>query len=148
MITSFSGPYRFLSNFYPSIVAYEGMRFSTVEHAYQAAKTLDERERLWIASRPYPALAKKAGKSVTLRRGWEGMKVDVMRELLAQKFTNPGLAQQLLDTGEQDLVEGNTWGDVFWGVCSGRGQNWLGKLLMERRSILAAHRSKLEEPHG
>ena len=43
---------------------------------------------------------------------------------------NPELGNKLLETGNQELVEGNTWGDIFWGVCNGKGQNWLGKILM------------------
>ena len=45
---------------------------------------------------------------------------------------------QLLDTGDQELVEYNTWGDTYWGVCTRirQGQNWLGKILMEVREEL------------
>lgn len=44
---------------------------------------------------------------------------------------------QLLATGGVELIEGNDWGDAFWGVCGGYGQNWLGVLLMLVRSELA-----------
>jgi predicted NAD-dependent protein-ADP-ribosyltransferase YbiA (DUF1768 family) len=65
------------------------------------------------------------------------VKVDVMRDLIAQKFAvGSELADRLLATGDQELVEGNTWGDTFWGVCDGVGENWLGRLLMERRAAL------------
>jgi len=33
------------------------------------------------------------------------------------------------------LVEGNAWGDRFWGSVEGSGQNWLGRLLMEIREV-------------
>ena len=39
MINSFVGPCRFLSNFYPSEITYEGITYPTVEHAFQASKT-------------------------------------------------------------------------------------------------------------
>jgi len=38
MIDSFKGDFRFLSNFYPVNVDYEGIMYPTVEHAYVAAK--------------------------------------------------------------------------------------------------------------
>lgn len=57
----------------------------------------------------------------------------MMEYLLRQKFHDPELQQRLLDTGSEELVEGNTWGDVYWGVCDGKGQNNLGKILMDLR---------------
>jgi predicted NAD-dependent protein-ADP-ribosyltransferase YbiA (DUF1768 family) len=57
-----------------------------------------------------------------------------MRDLLRQKFAHPELRRLLLATGDAELVEGNTWGDRFWGVCAGRGQNHLGRLLMAIRA--------------
>ena len=62
--------------------------------------------------------------------------MDIMRRLLKQKFSYSGLKMLLLSTGNDKLVEGNTWGDHFWGACNGHGENWLGKLLMEIRSEL------------
>jgi predicted NAD-dependent protein-ADP-ribosyltransferase YbiA (DUF1768 family) len=60
-----------------------------------------------------------------------------MEGLVRQKFSkDPVLRQRLLDTGDQDLVEGNTWGDTFWGVCRGQGSNWLGRILMDVRAEL------------
>ena len=43
----------------------------------------------------------------------------------------------LLATGKATLVEGNSWGDTFWGVCRGKGKNMLGKILMRVRKRLA-----------
>lgn len=136
LITSFSGEHRFLSNFYPSIIPFEGITFATVEHAYQAAKTLDFDARLRIAALATPGEAKKAGRELVLRPGWEAVKVDVMRRLLKRKFRHPELARLLLATGDEPLVEGNHWNDTFWGVCNGVGANHLGRLLMEVRRKL------------
>ena len=80
---------------------------------------------------------KKMGRSVSLRPDWEDIKDDVMLEGLYRKFTNDELAEWLLDTGDEELVEGNWWGDRYWGVCNGIGQNKLGKLLMKVREELA-----------
>ena len=136
MITEFTGYYRFLSNFYPAPVQYQGMEYPSVEHAFQAAKTDNLQERAAIQKLETPGQAKKAGKSVSLRSDWESVKVSIMDALLQQKFrAGSSLARELEQTGEQELLEGNTWGDTFWGTTlSGRGQNQLGKLLMEIRS--------------
>ena len=136
-ITSFTGEHTFLSNFAPSPLTYLGIEdWPTVEHAYQAAKTLDvaEQRKIWVS--PKPGNAKAMGRRVTLRPDWEDVKVDIMRELIRLKFTAPTLRLWLKNTGDAPLVEGNTWNDTFWGVCKGRGLNMLGILLMEERARL------------
>lgn len=40
-IDSFKGKYSFLSNFAPTVFRYEGVQYSSVEAAFQAAKTHD-----------------------------------------------------------------------------------------------------------
>jgi ribA/ribD-fused uncharacterized protein len=81
--------------------------------------------------------SKKLGKRVELRPDWEDVKIDIMRQVLKSKFTqNPELKAQLIATGDAELIEGNNWNDRFWGVCRGKGQNHLGKLLMEVRAEL------------
>jgi hypothetical protein len=138
VISSFTGKYRFLSNFFPClVVSIRGRVVESVEHAYQMAKTLDKREQTRIASRSSPAAAKAIGRRVQLRPDWDEIKLAVMMELLTQKFEEESpLAGRLLLTGNSILVEGNTWGDTYWGVCRGQGENWLGRLLMLRRSQL------------
>ena len=97
-------------------------------------KTLDINKRRAIANASTPGLAKKMGRSVSLRPDWEDIKDDIMLEGLYRKFADDELADWLLDTGDEELVEGNWWGDRYWGVCNGVGQNKLGKLLMKVRS--------------
>jgi ribA/ribD-fused uncharacterized protein len=134
LITYFEDPpYEFLSNFHPAPVRLDRVEYPTVEHAYQAAKTLDETERQHVRSASTPDEAKKRGRRVTVRPDWEQIKVSVMRDLLRQKFSDAVLRDRLLGTAPLILFEGNTWGDRFWGVCDGEGQNWLGRLLMEIR---------------
>lgn len=133
-IDSFFGKYRFLSNFWPCEIEYEGIIYPSTEHAFQAAKTLDEKKRLEIARLDgLPAIAKKVGKTLELRDDWEQIKISVMEDLLRKKFCHQELREQLLLTGDSELIEGNYWNDKFWGVCNGEGQNWLGKLLMKVR---------------
>lgn len=136
-ITEFSGKYRWLSNFWPSPVEFEGLLFSNVEAAYVAAKTTCLETRKKIQAISSPSECKKFGRGIELRSNWDDIKVEVMRSLLQQKFTKSSpLADRLIKTGNCQIIEGNYWGDTFWGVCKGSGQNNLGKLLMEIRSEL------------
>lgn len=128
-----SAAYRWLSNFWPVPVKLDGLEYPTTEHAFQAAKTLDPKQRFLISALTDPGRAKQAGKKVTLRANWEQIKISVMRELLVQKFAIPELRERLLNTKDMILIEGNYWNDTFWGVCKGVGENHLGKLLMEIR---------------
>lgn len=136
MINAFMDEYRWLSNFWFVPVELDGVSYSSVEHAYQAAKTLDLEARERIRAAKDPGAAKRLGKGVVLRADWQQVRVQVMRDLVRQKFQQPYLAQKLLDTGDQELVEGNWWGDTFWGVCKGKGENHLGKILMDTRQEL------------
>lgn len=137
-IDSFTGDYRFLSNFYPCHYVYlDHAAYPSVEHAYQAAKSLDDKVRRWFYKSPLPTAgeAKKMGRKLTLRSDWEGVKLSVMEGLLRQKFNQPELKEKLLETGDATLVEGNTWGDTFFGVDKRKGgHNHLGKLLMKIRN--------------
>jgi len=136
-IREFSGIHRFLSNFYPVSVEYEGAVYPSVEHAYQAAKSLDPEEREIIRSTGSAGLAKRLGRHAKVRDDWEDVKLEIMAELVYQKFhRNADLASKLLGTGDMALVEGNWWGDRFWGVCNGVGHNHLGCILMAVRKSL------------
>ena len=136
-IESFSGVFRFLSNFYAAPVHYEGIDYPTSEHAFQAAKTVDKNQRLNIAMLETPGEAKRYGKTVRIRSAWDDVRVGVMAEIVNEKFIqNPHLLEMLLATDDMELIEGNTWGDTFWGVCDGEGENNLGKVLMAVREHL------------
>lgn len=138
-IAEFQGEYRFLSNFYPAEVIYEGTVYPTSEHAYQAAKTLDLNERRRIAGMPTPAEAKAAGRALRYRDDWEHVKFSVMEAVVRDKFMrHPDLAAKLLASGDAVLEEGNTWGDRVWGIYEGQGENRLGLILMKVRSELRA----------
>lgn len=139
MIDAFIGPNRFLSNFYPAEVAMGGLEFSTVEHAYQAMKTLDQQARYAIKLQKFPSAAKRMGRVVKIRADWDQVKDEIMLELLRQKFKHIQLRERLLATGREELIEGNTWGDTYWGVCRGVGENRLGKLLMQVRTELVTN---------
>lgn len=136
IIDKFRGDYFFLSNFAPCHVYYNGKKFRTVEHAFQAAKCLTDEEQDIFRFVETPAEAKQWGKTVKLRPDWENVKTDIMKDLLRQKFHNTIYRDQLIATGGTKLVEGNNHRDTFWGVCRGVGKNILGELLMEVRTEL------------
>src|SRR5574343_193775 len=137
-ISSFQGNFRFLSNFYPADVEFEGMIYPTVEHAYQAAKTLDFNERKRISGAITPGMAKRMGRQLAIRKDWNNIKLEVMEKLVYKKFSShKHLMLLLLDTKGKILEEGNNWKDRFWGVDEqGNGLNHLGKILMKVRGDL------------
>lgn len=136
LIREFKGAWSFLSNFYPTDVYFELELYPSTEHAYQAAKSLDPQFRRIVQRAPSAAESRRLGRQATLRADWSEVRVDIMRSLLRRKFAQPFLRDLLLGTGDAELVEGNTWGDRFWGV-DGHGENMLGKLLMQVRSEIA-----------
>jgi ribA/ribD-fused uncharacterized protein len=144
---AFRGQKFYLSNFYPCAVEYEGIMYPSSEHAFQAAKTLDKEVRLEMSRVTYPAAAKKLGQRVELRPNWEEVKIEVMTEVVRAKFTqNEDCKIRLVRTEDEELVEHNTWGDRFWGVCKGVGENHLGQILMKIRSELSGTTKDDERP--
>ena len=136
MINEFKGKYFFLSNFYNSPVMYEGLLYKNNESAFQSAKVLDIERRKQFCEID-PSTAKKKGRNVLLRNDWEEVKLNVMIDVVRDKFTrNIKLQNKLLATGEEELIEGNTWNDTYWGVCRNCGKNMLGKILMKIRREL------------
>ena len=136
--------YGFLSNFYPAPTEYDGVIYPTSEHAYMASKTLNHKERATILSAYNAAEAKKIGRTVTLRDGWDGeLRDNCMYNIVLDKFTrNKDLQARLLATGSKYLEETNSWRDLHFGVDAetGKGDNMLGKILMGVRTHL-----KIEE---
>lgn len=133
-IVGFIGSYRFLSNFYPSVVLWHGIMWPTVEHAFQAAKATTDAQRQWILEAKRPGVAKQRGRKIDLRPDWDDVKLDIMHRLLQLKFSLSDLRPKLLSTQDWELLEDNNWGDRFWGTVDGKGENHLGKLLMKVRS--------------
>lgn len=137
MIDKFIEEYFFLSNFYPVKIWYNQFCFPSVENAYQAQKTFDLDAQNILATMETPTEAKLYGRALELRSNWERVKVNIMRDLLCQKFYfNDELKKKLLDTGTEELIESSYWNDCFWG---GNGQNILGRLLMEIREIIGTN---------
>jgi len=172
IISSFTGEYFFLSNFwtgYPHVsmasLGIGGAFVASGEHAFQAHKAIDLGQQATILAARTPKIAKHLGRGVPLPPWWEDRKREIMLNCLLAKFSftsvpdgYPNLRKQLAATGDATLIEGNTWGDDYWGairVPTGRaptereldlpwwrdfdgslaGHNWLGRLLMMVREI-------------
>lgn len=126
VIDKFDGEYRFLSNFYTCSVIYDGYSYASAEHAYQAAKSLSHRQRLLIASQSTPGQAKRMGGNVELRPAWNKKRMTIMHKIVSKKFEmNTPIRQRLLKTSGALLIEGNNWGDTFWG-CVKKDGEWFG----------------------
>ena len=145
-ISGFHGKYRFLSNFHPAPMSFDleagdrsiRAKAPTAEHAYQSSKAAAVKDGLTVLNCTTAGEAKRAGRRIRQRPDWEARKTAVMSRVVTAKFRqNPELARQLLATCDAKLVEENAWGDTFWGICRGRGENRLGKILMEVRNELA-----------
>ena len=153
------------SNFYPSPITIDGVRYPTVEHYYQAQKFLGpdatprsiEYAQL-ITNQSTPNKAKvlagqkvKGGykwvlelndairnySDVHIRSDWEDVKDNVMRKGVFNKFSqNQNLLKALLLTGDKMLAE-HTSRDKYWGDGGdGTGLNMLGRILVETRILL------------
>lgn len=142
-IKGFTGDYRWLSNFWSADILFEGITFPSTEHAYVFAKLLPEVQsneavvKQLIAKSP--SQVKRFGRSVPIREDFDDIKVSVMTEITAAKYSaaNPELVENLLATGNAYIEETNSWEDTFWGVSmEGVGLNNLGKIIMARRDIL------------
>lgn len=141
VIDDFTGPWAFLSNFHIGDVAFDGDTYPSAEAAFNAGKTLDPTERALVRDQPTPSKAKRIGRQVTLRDGWdERVRFDVMTQVITAKFTDPDLRSRLLGTADALLIEGTTWHDDTWGDCrcakhkAWPGQNRLGRILMAERA--------------
>jgi len=129
------------SNFAGFPIELEGKRWPTSEHYFQAQKFVAT-DPAWsgaIRKANTPGLAARMGRDRKrpLRRDWESVKDQVMREALAAKFEqHPELAELLLSTGDEPLVE-HTTNDNYWADGGdGSGKNMLGRLLVELRTRL------------
>lgn len=135
-VKGFFGDYRWLSNFQHTLIEFDNFHFTSSEAAYQSCKTTDINVRAAIGSLT-PVEAKSYFKRKKIRDDWDEVKLLCMMRVVYRKFTqNKDLKRKLLDTGDAYLEETNWWGDTYWGVCKGVGENKLGKILMDLREYL------------
>jgi N-glycosidase YbiA len=136
---STKGEYGCFSNFSAHAVHLKGKVWPTSEHYFQAQKFAGHPDEEDVRQAASPMVAARMGRSRKrpLRRDWEAVKLDVMREAVRTKFTqHSALTAVLLGTGDALLVE-HTANDAYWADGGdGSGQNWLGRILMEVREEL------------
>ncbi|MDZ8188824.1 MAG: NADAR domain-containing protein [Nostoc sp. ChiSLP02] len=132
-------PYGCFSNFSYHGIHIQGAYWPTVEHYYQAQKFVGTKDAVIIpfihaAATPEEAAALGRCSTRQLRRDWDLVKTEVMREAVLKKFlTHTDIQEVLLRTGDEMLVE-NSPTDYFWGCGANKtGQNHLGKILISVR---------------
>ena len=145
-ISSFSGRYFFLSNYFPHSFVYKGIKYLSSEAAFHAQKDESRAKEFEFLT---PNRAKRLGRLVKLRPDWEDVKKSIMKDILIEKFSDKKLRQKLIETYPYTLIEGNDWGDKYWGVDfkTQEGQNNLGKILMEIRKEIIDGVLKYAEPY-
>lgn len=145
VIYGFFKEHRFLSNYHVCSIIYEDIEYTSTEAAYQAAKIYfsESKLRTNVERGRIAAMAPSESKQEThkdsfkamIRPDWDDVKVGIMYEINLYKYSkHPELREMLLETGDKYLEETNWWGDIFWGVCDGEGENHLGMTLMRIRN--------------
>lgn len=134
----FRGEYNFLSNFYDCSVRVFGNIYMNAESAYQAQKFTGypniKQQFIGISGKRAKELANKYKNHV--RKDWHDIKLEMMEIVLKAKFyQNFSLGVKLINTREP-IVEENHWGDTFWGVCGGQGENHLGKIIEKVKKFI------------
>lgn len=127
------------TNYYERDIVVDGQVWKSVEHYYQAEKTLDPTYKQRIHDAAIPDDAKMLGNApeCVIRPDWNTWKLMAMRKALFAKFTqHEDLRKQLLATGDCQLHE-NSWRDAYWGLGPNKdGLSMLGKMLMALREEL------------
>lgn len=156
-VERFRGKYLPFSNMYPLKEWIEtdlGILVPTSEHAYMAnrfadpivhlevasARGLEADDRFWKDGAAAKTIAHQRidqGHSQIYRNDNE--RVAIMRRVVQQKLIrNIEILELLLLTGQEEIYEGNEWGDNFWGVCPigehKAGLNHLGRVYMDLRT--------------
>jgi len=131
---------RWIKNWFSNMVyspfKVNGEHYNSVENFYQAHKACSPEEHTMIAQAT-PSEAKRLGRRTQMRADWEQIKYDVMKRGLLFKFTFDPYKTQLLNTGDDILIEWNNWNDRIWGVTlDGKGLNLLGIALMDIRTFI------------
>ncbi len=133
---STSDEYGEFSNFARYAIKLKGKKWPTSEHYFQAMKFENSKDQDAVRKTKTPMEAARSGRDrkKKLRRDWESVKDNIMREAVLAKFTqHKSLAELLASTGSAKLIE-HTEKDDYWGDGGdGSGKNMLGRILMEVR---------------
>lgn len=134
----YTGEWYCLDNFSAFVVPWGDRVWPTAEHAYQAAKFLDQDiiDKIGNATSPY--FAKSIGNDPQFdsqkRENWRAMKRGIMKEILLEKaLFHMHVYETLRRSRGKVLVEDSPI-DGFWGRgADWEGENWVGRLWMEVR---------------
>lgn len=149
------GPHRNFSNMSAHPIEIEGVKYPTVEHYFQAMKAkafndVEIYEKIVKAktAKAAKALGKKVKNFVT--EVWDAKRDLIMETGLRAKFVqHPELRKELMETEDKVIGEADPR-DTYWGIGTSmdlekakspskwRGQNKLGKMLMNLRSDFKA----------
>lgn len=131
------------SNLYRREISFEGRVFPTAEHAYQYGKAAKAEVREWLMAAPSPSLLAMAAHGLykwDVVPNWANIKLPRMRCVQLAKYEqHDDLCELLLSTGDARIVEVGTVNNTvnrFWGEVNGKGQNMMGVMLMETRTLL------------
>ena len=134
-----------LGSYSPHRLHLDDADWPTVEHYFQGMKFEDAAQRAAVRSAASPEEARKLAEKHkrAVRKDWNNIRQTIMtRGVYIKCLTHPEVAQALLDTGNEKLVE-NTGFDYFWGCGrDGRGHNTYGKVLMAVRDKLREEQEK------
>lgn len=125
-------------NFAAFQVDWQGRRWPTSEHAYQAAHFFDTDpelvEEIANALSPHDALKLAKQNVHKVPEDWSEIKIEIMEDICRNKLQqNPYIQHKLLQTGDVPIVEDSPKDD-FWGWGKNRdGRNELGKIWMRLR---------------
>lgn len=139
-ILGFKGHTKWLSNFWEASIRFEGLTYPANENAYQANKFPQADRVPFTICTPAEAKAMGIQKPMSeprLKDWTSGLRDKVMLRINLEKYiAHEDLRNRLLATGSAYLEETNTWEDDFWGVCNGKGENMLGRILISIRRYL------------
>jgi ribA/ribD-fused uncharacterized protein len=154
-IDSFTDTYRFLHSYayLATPIRLWEQNWLTAEHTFHAGKTANPSDFRFIRDAPTPGEAYRRGRKIALRPDWGQVRRQIMLQVVTAKFSNPDLRGQLVATGSAPLINGNSWGDDYWGAVPTTsnpvgelwqaidgtylaGYNWLGRILMMTRELM------------
>lgn len=126
------------SNFSSFAVEWQGTKWPTSEHAFQASLFMDVYPE--IAEEIYQSNSAHDAKKIAERNlhllppDWEENSIPVMEDIVRHKLDqNPYVMRKLLQTKDIPIVEDSPK-DAFWGWGPNRdGRNELGKIWMKLR---------------
>ncbi len=135
-----------LSNFSSFRLMWKSVDFDTSEIAYHWEKfpvSPDIQNLLLKARSSHDAYKIAADNKAYRRSDWDSVKISIMMSIIWEKVSqHEYVRKKLLETGDRLLVE-DSWRDDYWGWGPNRdGQNMLGKLWIQIRSILNEQRDQ------